>query len=166
MRTTHVATISFLCLSVWACAGSLETVDTRPIDPVLISPSMAASLDHDGFVPMQVFDLMETESGPVVVLADPDIGTILPIWIGNAEALTIALRLHGEVFDRPLTHDLFDALVRETGAVVAEVRLDSLVGEAFAASVLLESDGRLIWLDSRAWDSIAMGLSPQVPTYA
>jgi len=43
---------------------------------------------------------------PVVLLFVPSEEMCLPIWIGPAEAASIALALRGETFSRPLTHDL------------------------------------------------------------
>src|SRR5688500_20120672 len=43
---------------------------------------------------------------PVVLLRDPESGSVLPIWVGAAEAQAIGLALRGVMVARPLAHAL------------------------------------------------------------
>ncbi|MCK4236588.1 MAG: bifunctional nuclease family protein, partial [Candidatus Krumholzibacteria bacterium] len=47
----------------------------------------------------------ETEY-PVVLLESEELGDVLPIWIGRAEAAAIYNVLSKKTFKRPMTHDL------------------------------------------------------------
>jgi len=58
---------------------------------------------------------------PVVLLRDPESGSVLPIWVGAAEAQAIALALHGVIVPRPMTHDLMASLLSTLRADVDEV---------------------------------------------
>src|SRR5438132_3111256 len=54
-------------------------------------------------------------NAPVVVLQDHDRKVALPIWIGPAEAQSIALQMQGVSPPRPLTHDLIKNMLDQAG---------------------------------------------------
>ena len=47
----------------------------------------------------------------VVILKDKTSGKSIPIWIGSAEADSIAVKLQGVSVPRPLTHDLMKSMI-------------------------------------------------------
>ena len=49
----------------------------------------------------------------ILLLKIPQKSRYLPIWIGPAEASSIAMVLRGQAFERPLTHDLFSTSSRD-----------------------------------------------------
>ena len=114
---------------------------------------------------MLVYTVMPAEQGNVVLLSDLGETVFVPIFIGDSEALVISLRLTDQAFVRPLTHDLLDAVLRELGAELVEVRIDSLQDSAFVATVQIRRDSSLIMLDSRASDGIALALGNEAPIY-
>lgn len=111
-----------------------------------------------GFVEMFVAGLVNTDRGAAVVLRDASERRILPIWIGNTEANAIQLRLEQKRFPRPLTHDLLDSVVRELGAEVTQIRVDQLEGDTYLGTVFLKTDERVVPLDARPSDAIALAL--------
>jgi bifunctional DNase/RNase len=58
----------------------------------------------------------KSSSTPVVILKEKAGDRLLPIWIGPGEASAIAMELAGIQFSRPLTHDLFNAVVEGLGS--------------------------------------------------
>lgn len=148
-----------VCGCGFSMAARPETQDGLDAEPVTESETPT------GFEAMHVADVLNTEDGPVVVLADAGENVLLPIWIGTAEALAIALRLDGQAFERPLTHDLVDAMLRELGAELVAVRIDSMDESTFVATLELRDGDRLFLLDSRASDSIAIALSNDAPIF-
>ena len=62
------------------------------------------------------------QSQPVLLLREVDGARYLPIWIGQSEAASIALRQKGIEPPRPLTHDLIVNLIEEFGQTLVEVR--------------------------------------------
>src|SRR6187549_1737274 len=102
----------------------------------------------------------------VLLLKEVGGGRILPVWIGPWEAQAIAMRLQGISAERPLTHDLFAATLRELGVGVERVTIVSLADETFHARLdLVTADGRHE-LDARPSDAIALAVRVDCPIYA
>ena len=83
---------------------------------------------------------------------------LLPIWIGRSEAEAIMFLLENQEHARPLTHDLLANVIGSLGSKVKHVVIDKVVGTTFFANVCLDRDGRLINIDARPSDSIALAL--------
>jgi bifunctional DNase/RNase len=103
------------------------------------------------------------ESSSVVVLRDRAGGVLLPIFIGQAEGLAIALRLKQASLDRPLTHDLLSTTIAALGARIVRIEIDSLQESVFRASMILAQGKRILRLDARPSDSIALALGAGAP---
>jgi len=115
------------------------------------------------FVEMKVLGIMENRGARAVVLEAPGRQILLPIWIGDSEAFAIQLRLNRQRFQRPLTHDLLDAMVRRLGGRVVEVRVDDLRENTFLAKIFVVQAGKRLVFDARPSDSIALAVGNQVP---
>ena len=94
----------------------------------------------------------------VVILKDLARPRFLPIWIGPWEANAIAMRLQGLTPERPLTHDLFAGVLAELGVTIREVVIADLADETFHARILLEAGGRVVEVDSRPSDALALAV--------
>ena len=90
---------------------------------------------------------------------------MLPIVIGNTEAMSIYTELGGERTPRPLTHDLFKTVLEHFDAQVEEVRIVDLKDGVFYAELVLSWGGEQICLDARPSDSIALALKYKAPVY-
>lgn len=110
--------------------------------------------------------LDKSSSTPVVILREKDGERLLPIWIGPGEASAIAMELAGIRFARPLTHDLFTAVVRGLGSSLVRVLITKVVDNTYFASLVFHQDGEFISIDSRPSDSIALALRAEAPIYA
>jgi bifunctional DNase/RNase len=102
----------------------------------------------------------------VVILKESDRERYLPIWIGPWEANAIAMRLQGLTPERPLTHDLFATTLEELGVKIRQVIIADLADETFHARLLLEADGRLVEVDSRPSDALALAVRAGVRIFA
>jgi len=102
----------------------------------------------------------------VVILKDLARPRFLPIWIGPWEANAIAMRLQGITPERPLTHDLFAGVLAELGATIREVVIADLADETFHARILLEDGGRVVEVDSRPSDALALAVRTGVRIFA
>jgi bifunctional DNase/RNase len=102
---------------------------------------------------------------PIVVLREPESGSVLPIWIGGAEAQAIALVLHGVVPPRPMTHDLMASLIAELRAEVEEVVVTDLRNNTYFGVVRLRvaGDKKIREVDSRPSDALALALRTGAP---
>ncbi len=102
---------------------------------------------------------------PIVVLKDESGQVTLPIWIGIAEATSIASAIKQVTMARPLTHDLFYELLLELGMTVQRVMITELRDSTYFAELVLGQGERALILDSRPSDAIAMALRASAPIY-
>jgi bifunctional DNase/RNase len=102
---------------------------------------------------------------PIVVLKDESGEVTLPIWIGIPEATSIASAIKQVTMARPLTHDLFFDLLHEVGVTVQRVVITELKESTYFAELVLGQGDRVIVLDSRPSDAIAMALRASAPIY-
>jgi uncharacterized protein len=94
---------------------------------------------------------------PVVILKDEG-RHLVPIWIGVMEASAIAAALEGVELPRPMTHDLLKTVLDEVGAKVLRVDVTRLDEGTFYAAITLTHGGRLLELDSRPSDALALAV--------
>ena len=110
--------------------------------------------------------LDKTTGAPVVILREKDGERFLPIWIGPGEASAIAMELAGVQFTRPLTHDLFNAVVRGLDSTFVRVLITKVVDNTYYASLVFRREDEFISIDARPSDSIALALRAGVPIHA
>jgi uncharacterized protein len=118
-----------------------------------------------GYVEMKVLGILPTSQGDAVMLVDDARRTMVPIFVGGTEALSINLRLGRRHYERPLTHDLFDTTVRELGARLVKVHVDDLKGQVYLGTIFVRQGDRIIEVDARPSDAIALALGNRVPIY-
>ena len=102
----------------------------------------------------------------VVVLREKGGARILPIWIGQAEAESIASHLNGVQRERPMTHDLCRLLIVGLGAVLRRVTITRVEQNTYFAELQLLRDGAPVHVDARPSDSIAVALRLGAPLFA
>jgi bifunctional DNase/RNase len=99
----------------------------------------------------------------VVVLRQTDVERYLPIWVGPYEAESITVALQEVEISRPLTHDLLKNLFTLFNGKISRVEIVSLKEDIFYGNIVAESDGKVINIDSRPSDAIALALRAHVP---
>jgi uncharacterized protein len=88
----------------------------------------------------------------------------LPIIIGGFEAQAIAIELEKMTPSRPLTHDLFKSFSEGFNISVNEVVIYNLVEGIFYSKLLCTgSDGKLVEIDARTSDAIAIAVRFNCP---
>lgn len=102
---------------------------------------------------------------PIVVLKDLSGDAVLPIWVGIYEANAIALEIEKVTTPRPMTHDLIKVLLMGLDACIQKVVVSELREDTFYALIWLERDGKLISVDSRPSDALALALRHDCPIY-
>jgi hypothetical protein len=118
-------------------------------------------------VEMKIRGLMMDPSSnlPIVVLKDVNGGSVLPIWVGLYEANAIALEIEKIATARPMTHDLIRNLLFGLDMGVKKVVVCDLKEDTYYATIWLERDGKMIALDSRPSDALAIALRLDCPIY-
>ncbi|MBV9342241.1 MAG: bifunctional nuclease family protein [Acidobacteria bacterium] len=102
---------------------------------------------------------------PIVILKDANSDTVLPIWVGIYEANAIALEIEKVATPRPMTHDLIKNVLAGLDAHVHKVVVTELKEDTFYAVIWMERDGRIISVDSRPSDALALALRVDCPIY-
>jgi bifunctional DNase/RNase len=97
---------------------------------------------------------------PVLILKDATGERSLPVWIGLIEASAIATELEQLELSRQAetTHDLIASLLDLLEVKVLQVRITDLKEQTYFASIQLQQAGRVLEVDTRASDAIAVAL--------
>lgn len=90
---------------------------------------------------------------------------IVPIWIGVNEATQLGIALEKARFARPMTHDLFLDALTNLDARIDHVLINEVKGAMFFSRLTLKQHNRLIDLDARPSDAIALAIRQQAPIY-
>lgn len=110
---------------------------------------------------------LDTRTGsPIVVLHDIDNRRALPIWIGSAEASSIIRKIENLSVTRPMTHDLIIGIIDKTGYSISKVEINDVEKDTYFATIFLENnEGKVIEIDSRPSDAIAIAIRIDAPIY-
>jgi uncharacterized protein len=102
---------------------------------------------------------------PIVVLKDVAGDAVLPIWVGVYEANAIALEIEKVATPRPMTHDLIKNLLLGLETQVHKIVVNELRDDTFFAVIWMEREGKIISMDSRPSDALAIALRLDCPIY-
>ena len=102
---------------------------------------------------------------PVVVLETVADKKPLPIWIDAPEARAIALELEHVSLPRPLTHDLIRNILQSLGATLQRVTITELRSSTYFANLSLATKEKVVHVDSRPSDAIAVALRMKAPIF-
>ncbi len=110
---------------------------------------------------------LDTRTGsPIVVLHDIENRRALPIWIGSAEASSIIRKIENLGVARPMTHDLLISIIEKTGYKLNKIEINDVEKETYYATIFLEdSENKVIEIDSRPSDAIALAIRVDAPIY-
>jgi uncharacterized protein len=86
--------------------------------------------------------------------------------IGHAEAFSLAARLGGIAWRRPMTYQFVAALVQALGGRVRQVQIDRVVEDAYAATVEVEGPPGMQSVDARPSDALNLASLVQAPIFA
>lgn len=101
----------------------------------------------------------------VVLLREINGTRVLPVFIGAYEANAIAHEIRGQDLGRPLTHDLLRDLIRELGSAVERIVVSDIRDRIFISTLYLQHNGRIIEVDSRTSDALALAVRVRCPIY-
>jgi hypothetical protein len=137
------------------------TVVPAPIDPpAALPPKLPA-----GYVEMTVAGVISEGNGASVALLDPKQSLVVEVHVGGSEATSIEHRFAHTKYVRPLTHDLMDNVLAQTGIEVVRAQVDKLDNGTFIGTLVLKQKNRYFELDARPSDAIALALGNGVPIY-
>ena len=110
---------------------------------------------------------LDTRTGsPIVVLHDTDNRKALPIWIGSAEASAIIRKIENIPSTRPLTHDLFIDIAKQTEFKITKIEINDVEKETYFAIIYLtDKENKVIEIDARPSDAIAVAIRAEAPIF-
>ena len=124
------------------------------------APEPAAELE----VPVRVGSVgVDRFNSPVVILEEQEGPRMLPIWIGAAEAGSIAAHLHNRPPPRPNFHDLAKRVIQSVEAQVVRVVVTELRDGTYYATLELRTNGKVVEIDVRPSDAIALAVRLDAP---
>ncbi|HZO24932.1 MAG TPA: bifunctional nuclease family protein [Chloroflexota bacterium] len=169
-------------LVVGMIAGVVYGLATQGLIQV---PGLTPALDTFGSTPtstnvreMEVQDIrpMQSRSGELeridLILKEKGGNRRLVMTVGQSEAMAIfadltELRSRAKPkVDSPTSYDLMRSLVQELGGTVNRVVVNNVSNETFYAKVIMSTESRLVEVDSRPSDAIALALRARVPIFA
>lgn len=107
-----------------------------------------------------------SKSANGVTYSQVENGRAFPIVIGLPEAQAIERRLKGVPIKRPQTHDLLMNVIESLGGKLESIHISDLREHTFFAILnVRDSHGKLVKIDSRPSDAIALGIASNVPIY-
>ncbi len=110
--------------------------------------------------------LYDSDTGSSVVLlrteTDQD---VVPIWVGRAEALSIAAAAEDVSLGRPMTHDLLKTVMDAAKMNVSWVRIHDLQERTFFARIHVDNAPAAFDFDARPSDAIAVALRCDAPIF-
>jgi len=111
--------------------------------------------------------ISEINDQQIIYLQEVDGDRQFPILIGIFEATSIDRRVKQFESPRPLTHDLLVNTVEELGAELDSVVINELKNHTYYAKLRVKQDGRIVEIDSRPSDAIAVAVTcdPPLPIY-
>jgi uncharacterized protein len=130
---------------------------------------MATATDV-GFIEMRIAKVVglstDEEQSQYVVLEEVAGDRDLAIEIGHPEAFSLAARLGGIAWRRPMTYQFVAALVHALGGRVRQVRIDRVVEETYLATVEVEGPPGVQRVDARPSDALNLAALVQAPIFA
>jgi bifunctional DNase/RNase len=109
--------------------------------------------------------ISEMQDSQIIVLQEVDGQRKFPIVIGSNEAYAIDRRLKGRPYPRPQTHDLLASVIEQLGGELERIEINNLEDHTFFASLHIRQNGKLVEIDSRPSDAIALGVASEIPIY-
>ena len=107
----------------------------------------------------------ESSDQQVIVLKERHGERSFPIVIGIVEIFAIDRRLKQIKPPRPMTHDLLDSVIKGLGARIERIVVNDLREHTFFAKIVLSLNGRVVEVDSRPSDAIALGSAWETPIF-
>ena len=102
---------------------------------------------------------------PIVILRDQEGKRLLPIWVGIFEANAIAIQIENIATPRPMTHDLLRNVIADLKADVEKIVVSDLQESTFYSMIHLRVGGKVVAVDARPSDAIALALRVRAPIF-
>jgi bifunctional DNase/RNase len=110
----------------------------------------------------EIWTIAQMDQGNVVLLRPLESDIAVPIFIGQLEVQSILIGYGKTKAKRPLTHDLFLDLLRQTGLFLNRMEVHALRDNTFHARLVITgghfSEKKPLLLDARPSDALALAV--------
>jgi bifunctional DNase/RNase len=106
--------------------------------------------------------ITETTDQQTIFLKERNGSRVMPMFIGQSEALAIDYRVREMRTQRPLTHQLLLNVISQLGGHLQHVLIHDLKDGVFYAQLIVQWGGGMIAIDSRPSDAVALALAAGV----
>ncbi len=124
--------------------------------------------DHRVTVPVELLGLFldHTSGSSIALLGEQnEVTQVLPIFIGPAEAQSIAIGLQGIDLPRPGTHDLMIDVIELMGGRLERVVITALEQGTFLAELVIDTPTGALTVSSRPSDGLALAVRRGAPVH-
>ena len=109
--------------------------------------------------------MSEAHDHQVIVLEEIDGARKFPISIGFVEVYAIHRFVNGQAPSRPFTHELIGSILNALDVQVERVIVSDLRDSTFYARLIVRTGERLVEVDSRPSDAIALACQAHAPLF-
>lgn len=119
-------------------------------------------------LPLAIRAVLPTNGGTALFLGNEE--KVFLVFIDNAVGTAIAMHLGNVPPPRPLTHDLMSGVLAALGVKLERAVINAVEGETFFARMIFSmqnevSERKVVEVDARPSDSIALALRMEAPLY-
>ena len=109
--------------------------------------------------------ITETTDQQTIFLKERGGARVMPMFIGQSEALAIDYRVREMRTQRPLTHQLLLNAISELGGRLERIVIHNLKDGVFYAKLVVHQGDEIVEVDSRPSDAVALALAAGVKIY-
>lgn len=112
-----------------------------------------------------VVPLPEVNTHAVVLVSDGG-ELLVPLFVDEETALSVALRLAHQRPPGPLAPELLSGVLEQVGGKITGLRVDGLDHNEYTGSVRVRQGSREFEISARPTDALALAVESDVPVYA
>ena len=122
-------------------------------------------MNNGMLVEAEIWTVARTDKGNAVLVKPVGSERAVPIFIGQLEAQSILIGLGNVPMPRPLTHDLFIAVMEKLNISVERVEITDLKDGTFYARIQLKHGMKKLSIDSRPSDALGIAARLRCPLF-
>ena len=143
---------------------------TKFMRAILVSLAVVSCNDHQppsasDLVLVKIVGMYPYEEGGVGVFLQGEGPNIVPIVIGELEALALQMALSGETTPRPVAYDLVVSVLDRFGGSIGGLVVHSIVDNVFHGNLEIVAGDGAVSIDCRPSDGMVLATRAEAPIY-
>jgi bifunctional DNase/RNase len=123
------------------------------------------SIEVSNFIDLNMYvkaDVIDVDGNSIIV---GEGCTAIIADTSDERAESILLGLEGKIGERPNTHDVFVDAFKTFNITINSVTMDRFDGKYYYSNIILTTDEKILKIDSKPSDAIAIALRANAPIY-